>query len=287
MAIYGSCLIYAEIVGHISHSDLTNNSPYFLGFVLFLFSLFVTFTRYGVQAEHMQMGFVIRELGSSLLTTVVGLPFRQWLFAYDPAQQDQDAFYRTLEEELRRSAGEFKKSQIELVGLVEQFVEVRKTLFEQEQTAAEQYVSNLRRAVLIFEDSFGGYPQLIASSLEACTKMFDKLKARMQKLSEVVEQFDSSQLKNAETELQKFTEQAIVLRQSLDALSESVTGLTSQAGAIPGVVSQAYGAFAETAGQGAAQLRANLGILLSDLGNLDRLLTEFVDIQTKAIGRAG
>ncbi len=93
-------MLYAEIKGHVSHSDLTNNSPYFLGFVLFLFSLFVTFTRYALHPEAMQMGFVIRELGASLLTTVVGLPFRQWLFAYDPAQLEQDAYYRTLEEEL-------------------------------------------------------------------------------------------------------------------------------------------------------------------------------------------
>src|SRR5271169_1636680 len=54
---------------------------------------------------------IFRQLGTALVATIVGLPFRQALFAYAPGQQDQDTFYRNLEEELRRSASEFRKSQ--------------------------------------------------------------------------------------------------------------------------------------------------------------------------------
>ena len=229
------------------------------------------------------MAFVIRELGASLLTTVVGLPFRQWLFAYDPAQHDQDSFYRTLEEELRRSAAEFKKSQIELVGLVEQFVEVRKTLFAEEQIASEQYIGNLKRAISMFDDSFGKYPLLISSALDSCTKVFNKMKTKLENLSTAMDNLDSSQLQQLETELQKFKEQTLVLGSSLDMLNRSVAQLTLQAGQIPEAVSQVYGSVSKAAGQGAAELKNNLDVLLRDIQNIDKLLTEFVDMQALKI----
>jgi hypothetical protein len=285
VALYGSCLVYAEIKGHVSLSDLTNNSPYFLGFILFLFSLFITFLRYGRQPEQMQMGFVIRELGASLLTTIVGLPFRQWLFAYDPAQQDQDLFYHALEEELRRSAGEFKKSQIELVGLVEQFVETRKTLFAEEEAASEKYISNLKRGVSVFDESFAEYPSLISSALDSCTNILGILRTKLEVLSTTITGIDASNLKQAETELQKLTEQSAALRESLGLLAQSVVGLTARAGLIPRVVAEAFNSTKTIAADSATQLRDQLSVLRKDIADIDALLTEFVKMQTVRIGK--
>ena len=136
VAGYGTCLLFATLKGHSSLSDITTNSPYFLGFILFLVSLFITFTRAGMTPQHIDFSYVVRQLGVALLTTIVGLPFRQCLLAYNPLQQEQDEFYRTLEEELRRSAASFKRAQVELVGLVTEFITSRKTIFNDEITAS-------------------------------------------------------------------------------------------------------------------------------------------------------
>lgn len=283
VAVYGSCLVYAEIKGHVSHSDLTNNSPYFLGFVLFLFSLFITFLRYGRQPEQMQIGFVIRELGASLLTTIVGLPFRQWLFAYDPAQQDQDLFYHALEEELRRSAADFKKAQIELVGLVEQFVETRKTLFAEEEAASEKYISNLKRGVSVFDESFSEYPSLISSALDSCTNVLGTLRTKLDLLSTTITGIDATNLKQAEMELQKLNETSAALREGLGQLAQSVVGLTARAGSIPRVIAEVFNSAATITADGVTQLQDRLSVLRKDVEDIDKLMTEFVEMQTSKI----
>ncbi len=286
VAFYGSCLVYGEIEGHVAHSDLTKNSPYFLGFTLFLFSLFVTFTRYEHHAEQLQMAFVIRQLGASLLTTVVGLPFRQWLFAYDPSQRDQELFYNALEEELRRSAGEFKKAQVELVGLVEQFVETRKTLFAGEQVAAELYVSNLKRVVSVFDQTFSEYPQLISSALDSSTQAVTKLKTKLEAMAAAVASLDSSQMQQVEAELQKLKEQLVGLSDNVGSLTQSVGGLTARANSIPLAMTNMFDSASTVAAAGLGKLQAQLGVLIKDVEDVDRLISEFVGIQTlKVVGK--
>ena len=234
VAIYGSCLLYAEIKGHVSHSDLTNNSPYFLGFVLFLFSLFVTFTRYALHPEAMQMGLLMRELGASLLTTVVGLPFRQWLFAYDPAQLQAGCVLPHIRKKSLGGALEAsKRSQVELVKLVSEFVEARKTLFADEQSASELYCRNLKRAISVFDGAISEYPIAISSALDACSKTLAKLKTKLEALTTSIGQLDATQLQQTEIELQKLKDQTVALRENLSILSQTVTELTSKANAFP------------------------------------------------------
>ncbi len=286
VACFGSCLVYAEIVGHVAHSDLTKNSPYFLGFTLFLFSLFVTFTRYEHQTDQLQMAFVIRQLGASLLTTVVGLPFRQWLFAYDPSQRDQEDFYHVLEEELRRSAGEFKKAQVELVGLVEQFVETRKTLFADEQNASDQYVSNLKRVVSLFDKTFSEYPHLISSALDSSTKAVENLQARLEAMAVAVASLDSSQLQQVEAELQKLKEQMVGLSDGVGSLTQSVGNLTSRSNDFPIAMGQMFNSASTIAAEGLSELHTQLRVLIKEVGDVDRLISDFVRLQTlKVVGR--
>ena len=285
VACYGSCLVYAEIEGHVAHSDLTKNSPYFLGFTLFLFSLFVTFTRYEHHADQLQMAFVIRQLGASLLTTVVGLPFRQWLFAYDPSQRDQDLFYHALEEELRRSAGEFKKAQVELVGLVEQFVETRKTLFADEQVASEQYLSNLNRVVSVFDKTFSEYPHLISSALDSSTKAVVKLQTKLETMAVAVASLDSTQLQQVEAELQKLKEQMAGLSDGVGLLTHSVGDLTARSNNFPIAMGQMFNSASTIAAEGLGRLKTQLEVLIKDVEDVDRLISEFVGVQTlKVVG---
>ena len=139
VTVYGLLLFYSAKTFLVTHSDLTNNSPYFLGFLFFLMTIFATFHAINNSGDNIDVGLVLRQLGAALLTTIIGLPFRQLLFAYAPGQQDQDTYYRNLEEELRRSATEFRKSQSELVHLLRDFIKTRATLFAEEEAASRKY----------------------------------------------------------------------------------------------------------------------------------------------------
>ncbi len=111
VVIYGSVLLVTAKFYRVPHSDMTNNSPYFLAFLFFLLSLATAFWNLRLASADLQLGDIVHQLGGALIATIVGIPFRQLLFAYSPEQADQDLYFRALEEELRRSATEFKRSQ--------------------------------------------------------------------------------------------------------------------------------------------------------------------------------
>jgi hypothetical protein len=69
--LYGGLLLYCAHKYKISFSETTNNSPYFLGFVFFLLSLFRTFYSSSIQDSN-SVDSIIRQLGSALLSIVVG-----------------------------------------------------------------------------------------------------------------------------------------------------------------------------------------------------------------------
>jgi hypothetical protein len=179
--VYGCILLAASLWFYVPHSEMTKNSPYFLAFMLFLVALYSIFRE--------ARGDLVREnifprLAAALLPTVFGLSFRQFLFALDPAQRDHDAFYRTLEEELKRNAVEFKKAQIQLVDLVENFTETRQVMLAAEEKTAQDYVDHMRKAVAVFEESASSYPKAV---LDAVTALNKRLTAVIQKLDQVIE----------------------------------------------------------------------------------------------------
>jgi DNA repair exonuclease SbcCD ATPase subunit len=191
-----------------------------------------------------------------------------------------------LEEELRRSAGEFKKAQVELVGLVEQFVETRKTLFADEQNASDQYVSNLKRVVSLFDKTFSEYPHLISSALDSSTKAVENLQARLEAMAVAVASLDSSQLQQVEAELQKLKEQMVGLSDGVGSLTQSVGNLTSRSNDFPIAMGQMFNSASTIAAEGLSELHTQLRVLIKEVGDVDRLISDFVRLQTlKVVGR--
>jgi hypothetical protein len=275
---------------------MTNNSPYFLGFLLFLVSLFTTFSRLSMDAADLQVGFIIRQLGAALLTTIVGLPFRQLLFAYSPAQADQDLFFRTLEEELRRSATEFKRSQAELVTLVQEFIEVRKTLFGDEEKASRRYVRNLEKAAALFEQDLTNYPTVISSAISACAESVSALMEKLRELAQATANADGKQISAMIAQFDAIKTGATTLSQELGNLRLSVEQLRSSSATLPAVVKQhleaaksdfdaARAAVKMQLGMAKSdfevvrtELSSKVGTIQNDIEAIDRLLTDFVAV---------
>jgi hypothetical protein len=178
--VYSFILFAASHWFFVSHSEMTKNSPYFLAFLLFLVALFAIFRDAN---GDLQPTTILPRLGAALIPTIIGLAFRQLLFAIDRAQKDHDVFYRTLEEELQRNAVEFKKAQIQLVDLVHDFTETRATLLAAEERAARDYISHMQGAVAVFDEAGTAYPKAI---LEAITALNRRLTSVLQKIDQAI-----------------------------------------------------------------------------------------------------
>jgi hypothetical protein len=276
VAAYGSVLLYAEKVCLVSNTEMTNNSPYFLGFLFFLVALASTFNSFSVQASDSQLQYIIRQLGSALFPTIVGLPFRQVLFAYSTSQADQDLFFRTLEDELRRSATEFRRSQAELVQLVQEFVEMRRGLFSEEEKASRRYVQNLEKAIALFDTSLSDYPIVISSTLSSCAQSLQGLKEKLRELSQAAEHTDPRQLSDIVAQFDSVKTSAGGLAGELSNLKSTVEHLRALAEGVPATINERLVSAGVDLDRVRSDLRGKIGSIQSDLTAIDKVLTDFV-----------
>ena len=285
VVIYGALLFCAAKFYLVTHSDTTNNSPYFLGFLFFLVALFSAFSKTFDSADNINVALLLRQLGAALLTTIIGLPLRQVLFAYVPAQQDQDTFYRNLEEELRRSATEFRKSQAELLDLLKIFIETRALLFAEEEKASRKYVRELSKAASIFDGFNEKYPGLISAGLEDASAAILSVKDRLELLNRTAAEVNPHFLERLEPYLDN-------IRASFRALDEAAQGAASafgKAGTAAGAMPQEFDAVAvklrSQADELDSGLRNRVEAIRTDLKKIDEVLEEFVNVAVNRISQ--
>lgn len=274
--VYGLVLFYAGKFLLVSHSEVTKNSPYFLGFLLTLTSLFAAFYRLTPSDVELAWSYLIRQLGSALLTTLVGLPFRQFLFAYAPAQQEQDEFFRTLEEELRRSASQFRKSQTELVQLVQEFVATRESLFSEEEKASKRYVDNLTRAITIFDQAYDGFPKQISSALSGFAKSITSMKKKMEEVGRSAQAMDGNAFVDIIQQLDGFRTTTAQVSKELENFRGSVLSLRGAAQQVPVQMEALVSEAAKRSREVGTELRNTVEAIRRDLQAVDSVLNDFI-----------
>lgn len=280
---YGLLLFYSAKFFLVTHSDLTNNSPYFLGFLFFLMSVFSTFHGIAGSGDNVDSARVLRQLGAALLTTIVGLPFRQLLFAYAPGQQDQDVFFRNLEEELRRSATEFRKSQSELVDLLRLFIETRKTLFAEEEAASKKYLNGLATAASTFVEFNGTYPGLIVSALRESSKAVASMRESLESLNLHVNKIDPQFLQELVTYFGHVKSSVKALEETAQSTSVALGGLGTAATAFPDKIAVVTSGMKANTDDFANELRNRLASLGEDLKAIDEVLDDFVRVTSRRV----
>jgi hypothetical protein len=285
VVIYGSLLLYSAKSLLVSHSEMTNNSPYFLGFLLFLVALLSTFSRVVNDTQGIDIPRVFRQLGTALIATIVGLPFRQALFAYAPGQQDQDTFYRNLEEELRRSASEFRKSQAELLEMLRLFIETRQTLFTDEERASRQYVGNLTKAAEVFDDLNSRYPQIIATALSDTTTTIVNLSNRMRTFNDEVLRFEPRFIGDVSAEVTRVKASFESLARDSATLSAALVKLETTVQEVPSKTTAVFSDLKLNADTIAADLRTRVEAIQKDLSGIDAVLTEFIAVSSERISQ--
>lgn len=284
VAAYGSVLLYCAGVLLVTHSDMTNNSPYFLGFLFFLISLLRSFLTLSSFSDAVQLDQIVHQMGGALLATVVGLPFRQLLFAYSPSQAEQDTFFRTLEEELRRSATEFKRSQVELIQLVHDFVETRKMMFSDEEKASRQYIRSLQDGVKIFEESAANYPSVISSALSSCAASLKQLEERSQALAQSTQNLTPDRIRDIASQFAAVSDRSGDLAHGLNVLNATLIQVEQMIAGVPSRVGGHLRVAQSEFDDVRRQLRDKLDGIQGDVAAIDALLTDFVALTRERIG---
>ena len=220
------------------------------------------------------------------MATVVGLPFRQLLFAYSPAQADQDLFFHSLEQELRRSATEFKRSQAELVQLVQEFVEARKGLFHDEEQASRRYVRNLEKTVELFDDTLNKYPELIKSALSHCAQSLLALAEKSAELSRSAQSLTTQPFADLVTQFATVRDRTSEMAEEIVKLQQSLNQINIVASELPESVSNQARIAAVTFDQLHNALRDQLQVIKNDVSAIDGVLTDFAELMQERIVKA-
>ena len=284
VVVYGCVLFYSAKVLLVAHSEMTNNSPYFLGFLLFLVSLFVAFNSLS-DPNKFQLTAVLGNLGTALLTTIVGLPFRQLLFAYSPGQADQDTFFRTLEEELRRSAAQFRKSQTELIELLQEFIATRQALFAEEERAAKRYVGSIEKAASIFDQAFDKYPAMISTALADCAKGVAKVRTNLDELVASSKGLNGPLFAETVQELERLGASTKDAATRIQGFNLSLNGLSEAANRIPGQMQNVLLSVANRSDEAGSELLKKLKMIQADVEAVDHILNDFIKLATERIER--
>lgn len=285
VAIYGSVLLYCAKVLLVPHSEMTNNSPYFMGFLFFLISLLRTFWTVSLVNDQ-DLALIVHSLGAALMATVIGLPFRQLLFAYSPSQAEQDIFFRTLEEELRRSATEFKRSQVELIALIKEFVEARQGLFADEEKASRKYIRSLEKAIGLFDESAANYPATISSALASCTQSLTLLQEKSLDLSRAAQTLTPDHITGIVAQFKAVRDQSGDLTEGLGLLRTAVLELERSTAALPDRVSEHLSGVQLDFDKVRMHLRQRVEAIESDVTAIDKVLTDFTILMQERVDAA-
>lgn len=281
VAAYGTLLWFAQHRYFVAHSHEVKNSPYIVGFVMTLASLFVLFWRSGkgLVDGTADPDLVLGQIGAAIFTTVVGILWRHTLFTHDTAERQQDEVLRLYATQLRDQAVELDKSQRQLVKLIQEFVEEREKLFNREEQAFQQFVTGLEKGAQLLKQIETEFPARFKSALEGVDKASAALAAGVDATAKNIELVAPTVDGAAALIGQAGAKLATSLSSGLDQIGDArqvlIGNLSDAASALGDVSSAVEGATSGLAAL-AGQARTASGEL-GDLPNKLRLLMSAVE----------
>ncbi len=158
LAAYGLLLLYVQKSDMVRLGGTVKDSPYFLGFILTLIALFRVL--YGLDLSkglQTQGATFASQVGGAILTTGVGLFFRQMLISIDRSEDDTDAEFHRLADQIRRDTVEFHQAQELLAKFILEFVKTREENFTREQRAFKKYIDRLDTSQAALSELMEGF----------------------------------------------------------------------------------------------------------------------------------
>ncbi len=167
--IYSLILRVGQRRYYQSLSIETKNSPYFLGFLFTLACLCNILLNLGEQGAVKSdvAGFLVPQISAALLTTIAGLIMRQFIITSDPGHDEQEKLFQAATEELKENISSYRLAQQKLLDLVDEFVETRSTLIEEEQKASRQHIQLLSESTDALVKVGKQYPPKVLKLIES------------------------------------------------------------------------------------------------------------------------
>jgi methyl-accepting chemotaxis protein len=223
--LYGALLFYCQARLYVPLNSTTKDSPYFLGFLLTLVALLkIVYGMTGV----IEGQFLIREVGTAVLTTVAGLFMRQLLLSRDPGEEAQDQLFRSIADEVRKDTVEFHDAQKLFVKLVREFVQAREDLFAREETASAEYVQNLQDGAALLGEIQKTYPKRIEGLLTAIETSGERLNDRCGQIEQSLARIAQSYAMGLEKDRDSLASAREAFQSELTTLRSAITESSSQ-----------------------------------------------------------
>lgn len=163
-----SIILFVPLKKHPIHlSDTEKNSPYFLGLIFTLFTLFDLSVKSGMEIE---LPFLFINLSIALSTTIVGLIMRQILLTISPPAEDYIKILGEIIEQLDDITAQYNKSRNIIVGFLEEYTKAKKSYSERDKKLSDKYIDTLRTQ--IFSKLEKEFPEKIESVLRSMSNYY-------------------------------------------------------------------------------------------------------------------
>ena len=87
--------------------------------------------------------FLVPQIGTALLTTIIGLVARQFIVTSDPVHEAQAGILQAATDELKENISAYRLAQQNLLQLIDDFTITRSELIEEEQRASKEHLALL------------------------------------------------------------------------------------------------------------------------------------------------
>lgn len=175
VVIYSLIVLNAQVGYHISLSQETKNSPYFMGFLLTMWSLFNIFIGIKEIKPATFGSIVVPQIGAAMLTTIAGLVMRHILTTGSIEVSEQEKIFKTATDELQENVNAYKMAQVKLIKLVEEFVSSHQKMMEQLSIASKQHLDLLSES----SDALAKLGRQYPTKVQRLLTVFDEILVKL------------------------------------------------------------------------------------------------------------
>ena len=234
------------------------DSPYYLGFLLTLAALLLSFLRVN------EPTYLLGAIGSALSTTFVGLVFRSILHLRDQEDLVQKQVFTELQEEIKRSATGFRRAQQKLIEVINSFVNTREELLKRDEQTTSKYLSAMEEFLEELKVLQATYFNSLSSAVEEVTPKARESIVQMEALNKELRELRAGMTSSSPV-------------QAIDSLRLAANQAELSLGRLCSELQSSAGAF--------KSMQSIAGATESDLKAIDYILSDFIETAKKHIER--
>lgn len=235
---YSLLLIIAQNKYYVSLSQESKDSPYFIGFLFTYVAILNIFFR--LSDDNVQITFLVSQIGSKLLTTILGLIARQYLISSDPVTDHHNRIFQQATEELKENVAAYRIAQEKLINLIDNFTSKQEEVMLHVHDASVEHLSALTESTNALTKLSRQYPPKIKNLLsgldEVVVKIEEVAKKTIPELNDSFRDKINSRIENEYTNFnlmienisKRIDDQVISISTKVDNLDSVIGNLSVQ-----------------------------------------------------------